>query len=91
MLSFAASCMTASQRFAEFTKAMEKRAHLEHLREMRKLDIEERQLRLQEECLRLQQAGVSVAQKQTERNEYGNNAVYMDGAQLCRDIPPNEW
>ncbi len=69
---------------------MEKQAHLEHLHEMHKLDIKERQLRLQEECLCIQQAGVSV-QKRTEPDEYGNNAIYMDGAQLCHDIPPNQW
>ncbi len=77
----------ASQHFTEFTKAMEKRAQLEHLCEMRCLDIEEHQLKLQEDRLRLQQA----RNEAIPDDELGSGAIYIQGGQLVRNIPPSQW
>ncbi len=56
---------------------------------MRRLDLQERQLKLDEEWMHLQQA--AQAQRTAEREQYSNGAVYIEGAHVCRDVPPNEW
>ena len=86
---FTASRVTANQRFLELTKCFERRTHLEHLREMRRLDLQEHQLKLDEERMRLQQA--QQEQRKAQQEQYGNGAVYIEGAHVCRDVPPSEW
>ncbi len=85
-MSFTASRVTANQRFSELTKCFEQRTHLEHLREMRHLDLQECQLKLDEERKRLQQA--QQAQRNAQQDQYSNGAVYIEGAHVCRDVPP---
>ncbi len=84
--------MTATQRFAEFTQCLDRCAQLEHIREMRRINLEERQLCVQEEQLWLQQANPNDPHSSVStRQDYGRGATYMDGNELCRDIPHEQW